>query len=74
LGNGSQVVCHDTVPFCLWCAARHLDDYQAALWTTVEGLGDRDTTCAIVGAIVALSAGAESIPAQWHAAREPLPI
>jgi ADP-ribosylglycohydrolase len=74
LGNGSRVVCHDTVPFCLWCAARHLDDYQAALWTTVEGLGDRDTTCAIVGSIVALSAGAESIPPAWQEAREPLPI
>jgi ADP-ribosylglycohydrolase len=74
LGNGSQVICRDTAPFCLWCAARHLDDYQAALWTTVEGLGDRDTTCAIVGSIVALSAGPEKIPPAWHAAREPLPI
>ena len=73
LGNGRDVTCMDTVPFCLWAAARHLDDYREALWTTVSALGDRDTTCAIVGGIVALSAGAESIPADWLRAREPLP-
>jgi len=72
LGNGSQVISSDTVPFTLWCAARHLHDYQEALWTTVAGYGDRDTTCAIVGGIVALNAGAASIPAEWREAREPL--
>src|SRR5262249_14069917 len=64
LGDGSRVICWDTVPFTLWCAARHLDDYAAALWSTVAGLGDRDTTCAIVGGIVALSAG---VPEEWRA-------
>jgi len=73
LGNGAQVSAQDTVPFSLWAAARHLDDYQAALWTTVSGLGDRDTTCAIVGGIVVMSAGSESIPRAWMQAREPLP-
>ncbi len=72
LGNGSRVTTVDTVPFCLWCAARHLGNYEEALWTTVAGLGDRDTTCAIVGGIVALSTGLEGIPAAWLAAREPL--
>jgi ADP-ribosylglycohydrolase len=70
LGNGSGVISSDTVPFCLWCAARHPTDFQAALWATVSGLGDRDTTCAIVGGIVALSAGRQSIPADWMNARE----
>jgi len=70
LGNGSRVIASDTVPFCLWCAARHPDSYTDALWATVEGLGDRDTTCAIVGGIVAMSAGRESIPTQWLEARE----
>jgi ADP-ribosylglycohydrolase len=74
LGNGSQIISSDTVPFCLWCAARHATDYTAAVWTTVSGLGDRDTTCAIVGGIVALSAGRESIPADWLKAREPIQI
>lgn len=73
LGSGRRVTAPDTVPFTLWCAARHLDCYEEALWATVSGLGDRDTTCAIVGGIVALSAGRESIPPSWLAAREPLP-
>jgi ADP-ribosylglycohydrolase len=73
LGNGTLISAQDTVPFALWCAARYLDNYQEALWSTVRGLGDRDTTCAIVGGIVACSAGIESIPAEWRANREPLP-
>ncbi len=72
LGSGQKVVSWDTVPFALWCAARHLDNYTEALWATVSGLGDRDTTCAIAGGIVALAAGQDSIPSQWLAAREPL--
>jgi ADP-ribosylglycohydrolase len=36
-------------------------------------VGDRDTTCAIVGGIVAMSAGVESIPPSWIESREPLP-
>lgn len=72
LGNGSQVISSDTVPFALWCAARHLDDYEAAMWTTVSGLGDRDTTCAIAGGVVALAVGIDGIPAGWRAAREDL--
>lgn len=65
LGSGVKQLCQDTVPFALWCAAHHLHDFEAAIWTTVDGLGDRDTTCAIVGSIVALSAGTECIPAEW---------
>lgn len=74
LGNGSQVSAQDTVPFALWCAAQHLDNYEEALWMTVSGLGDVDTTCAIVGGIVALYTGVEGIPAEWRASREPLPV
>jgi ADP-ribosylglycohydrolase len=70
LGNGSGVISSDTVPFTLWCAAKHWKDYQEALWTTVGGFGDRDTTCAIVGGIVALSAGWDSIPLEWIKFRE----
>lgn len=74
LGNGSQVISSDTVPFALWCAARHRHSFVEAMWTTVSGLGDRDTTCAIVGGIVALAAGAAAIPEEWLAAREPLEL
>jgi hypothetical protein len=43
------------------------------LWNTVAGLGDRDTTCAIVGGIVSLVEGV-TIPPRWMAAREGLGV
>ena len=70
LGTGAQIAAFDTVPFCLWVVAHHGFDYEQALWSTVAGLGDRDTTCAIVGGIVALNA---EIPEQWLDRCEPLP-
>lgn len=73
LGNGSRVIAEDTVPFALWCAAGHLASYTEALWATVAGLGDRDTTCAIVGGIIVCATGPGAIPADWLAARETLP-
>ncbi|MCC6336627.1 MAG: ADP-ribosylglycohydrolase family protein [Myxococcales bacterium] len=73
LGSGARVLSWDTVPFSLWCAARHLDDFEAALWCTVAGLGDRDTTCAIVGGVVALRVGQAGLPAAWLTRREALP-
>jgi ADP-ribosylglycohydrolase len=72
LGTGNEVSCQDTVPFCLWCSAYHLDDFEQALWLTAKGFGDVDTTCAIVGGIVALSAN--EIPELWLNRREALPI
>ena len=71
LGSGQEVSSQDTVPFVLWCAAHNLSDYETAFWQTVSGLGDRDTTCAMVGGIVALSS--RSVPAKWVAQREHLP-
>lgn len=72
LGNGSFVSAQDTVPFSIWCAGRYISDFEEALWQTVSGEGDRDTTCAIVGGIVALFTGEEGIPEEWLATREPL--
>lgn len=72
LGSGSRILSEDTVPFALWCVAQHPTNYEAALWLTVSGLGDRDTICAIVGGIVALISGPSSIPPSWLAAREAL--
>ena len=71
LGSGQRVLASDTVPFALWCAARHARDFEAAMWSTVSGLGDRDTTCAIVAGII--SAGDAIIPPAWIGARESLP-
>jgi ADP-ribosylglycohydrolase len=72
LGNGRTVLAQDTVAFCLWCVQRHLDDYANALWATVSALGDCDTTCAIVGGIVACAVGIDGVPAGWRSCREPL--
>lgn len=74
LGNGSGVTARDTVPLCLWVCAWHSNSYEDALWVTVSALGDRDTTCAIVGGILAPRCGAEAIPASWLQAREPLSL
>jgi ADP-ribosylglycohydrolase len=72
LGTGSQVSSSDTVPYSLLCASRFLGSYEEALWNTVAGLGDRDTTCAIVGGIVVMFVGAEGIPSSWLSTRERL--
>ncbi len=74
LGNGSQVIAADTVPFCLWCAVAHLDNYTEALWAAVRVGGDIDTNAAIVGGIVALAVGKDGLPKDWLAAREDLDI
>lgn len=65
LGNGHQVSAQDTVPFCLWSAGEYLDNYEEAMWITLSALGDRDTTCAIVGGIIAGYTGIEAIPERW---------
>lgn len=71
LGTGQKVSAQDTVPFCVWVAANFADDFEQALRTTLQGMGDCDTTCAIVGGIVALSA--KEIPQDFLDRREPLP-
>jgi ADP-ribosylglycohydrolase len=73
LGNGSQVLAADTVPFAIWCALQFLTDYEAALWSCCDVGGDVDTTCAMVGGIVAGAVGRDAIPLLWREAREPLP-
>jgi ADP-ribosylglycohydrolase len=73
LGNGRMISAPDTVPFALWNATCHLDNYEEALWSTVSGLGDRDTTCAIVGGIVVMYTGADGIPPEWRKATESIP-
>jgi ADP-ribosylglycohydrolase len=74
LGNGARVTAPDTVPLCLWIAAYAADGFEQALWRTVSALGDRDTTCAIVGGILALSDRLGEIPQPWLQSREALPI
>lgn len=73
LGNGSQVLARDTVPFTLWVAATYLDDFPSAIGACLEAGGDVDTTSAIVGGIVAAYTGESGIPGEWLGRREPLP-
>ena len=74
LGNGSQVISSDTVPFCLWLACRDCQNLEEALWNAVSVYGDMDTNCAIVGSLVVLSAGLNTIPQEWLDSREALDL
>jgi ADP-ribosylglycohydrolase len=80
LGNGAQSTAQDSVPLAVWAAARHLNDYPAAVVTCIEAGGDVDTTAAMAGGIVAArtgvatsGAGIVGVPRDWLAAREHLP-
>jgi ADP-ribosylglycohydrolase len=68
VGCGSLI---SAPPYAIWYAARHLDDLVEALWATVSAGGDMDTTCAIVGGIVAARTGLSAVPSEWLNAREP---
>ena len=73
VGCGRLISAPDTVPFASWCAARHLDDLPEALWATASAGGDVNTTCAMVGGVVAARPGLSLVPADWLRACEPLP-
>ncbi|MFJ9952285.1 ADP-ribosylglycohydrolase family protein [Kitasatospora sp. NPDC091207] len=73
LGSGLRISAPDTVPFALWSAAAHLDSLPDALWHTLEGWGDMDTTCAIAAGVVAARTGLTGIRAAWLDAQEELP-
>ncbi|WP_327352957.1 ADP-ribosylglycohydrolase family protein [Streptomyces sp. NBC_01304] len=72
LGCGRRTTAHDTVPFALWSAARGLGNFERAFWTTAQVGGDVDTTCAIVGGVVA-SRATGAPPADWLQRTEGLP-
>ena len=74
VGNGRNISCQDTVPFCVWVAANHLDNYLTAVVQTIRGGGDIDTNCAIVGGIVVQAVGREGIPSAWLTDREELVV
>jgi ADP-ribosylglycohydrolase len=71
LGTGREMAAHDTVPLALWIAARFADSFTEALWTVARVAEDVDTVGAIVGGV--LAADGSPVPADWHAACEPLP-
>ena len=71
LGVGWDISAQGTVPFCIWVAAHYLGTFEGALMLTASMGGDCDTTCAIVGGIVA--SGSSELPAEWLSRRERLP-
>jgi ADP-ribosylglycohydrolase len=73
LGNGSQATVQTTVPFALWCASDFGNSYSDAIWKALEGQGDSDTVCAIVGGVVAVRVEDNEISATWKESCEPLP-
>ncbi|MGW7517095.1 ADP-ribosylglycohydrolase family protein [Streptomyces sp. NPDC054796] len=73
LGCGRRTSAHDTVPFTLWAVARHLGDYEGAFWATAQAGGDVDTTCAIVGGVIASAGPAGAPPRAWTRSTERLP-
>ncbi|SNR16146.1 ADP-ribosylglycohydrolase family protein [Tenacibaculum jejuense] len=66
LGNGTKMLAQDTVPIALWNVYHYLGDFEESLWNTVSALGDRDTTCAIVGGINIMCSKESSVPKQWE--------
>jgi ADP-ribosylglycohydrolase len=73
LGNGRPVLAQLTVPFTLWAAGEFLNNYEKAIRQTASARGDVDTNCAIVGGIVVMFTGSDSIPETWYKRRETLP-
>lgn len=55
MGNGVKMTAQDTVPMVIWNAYHELRNFREALWRTVSALGDRDTTCAMIGGMVTMS-------------------
>jgi ADP-ribosylglycohydrolase len=72
LGCGRRTTAHDTVPFAIWSAAQCLGDFEEAFWSTAQVGGDVDTTCAIVGGLIA-SGKAGAPPAEWVGRTEAFP-
>ncbi len=54
----------------MWVVSGFLQgSYEEAFWATVSALGDRDTTCAIVGGILGVC---YPVPPLWTDSCEPI--
>jgi len=70
LGNGMGMSAMDTIPLCLWLVTKYGNNFADTIWYTILALGDRDTTSAIVGGIMANREVGEGIPSSWIESRE----
>ena len=73
LGNGSKATAQTTVPFAIWCASDFRQSFSEVTWHALEGQGDCDTVCAIIGGITVMRVGQDGIPTAWRESCEPLP-
>ncbi|REC80569.1 crystallin J1 [Chryseobacterium elymi] len=62
LGNGIKMTAQDTVPIVIWMLSRYRNNFEECLWNMVSVLGDRDTTCAMVGGVSILCSDEKNIP------------
>ena len=65
LSRGISGYINHTVPACLYCWLLHTRDYRAAIERIVIAGGDTDSTSAIVGGLVGITAGPNAIPNEW---------
>ncbi len=72
LGAGQLILSQDTVPYSIWCALQHLDDFEEAMLCSVEPNGDCDTVAAINAGIVTARIGKSGLPTFWLKHREPI--
>lgn len=73
LGNGRPSIAQRTVPYALWALTQITADYKNLIEQTGRVGGDVDTNCAIVGGIVIMRTGEDSIPTDWLNRTEELP-
>jgi ADP-ribosylglycohydrolase len=70
--RASKDLAASPVVYGIFCAARALIDYPEAVWASALHPEDRNTSCAVAGALVALASGDASIPRAWLLARDPI--
>jgi ADP-ribosylglycohydrolase len=70
LGDGW--VANETIAMAMFCAARHPNDYEAAVRRAVNIPGDSDSVGCITGGIVAARVSMQGIPLGWVHQLEPV--
>lgn len=66
---GTSCFALESAVFCIAVALRHPNDFRAAMLEALNADGersDRDTNCAIVGAMIGAHVGIEGIPLEWR--------
>jgi len=72
LGAVQLVLTQDTVPYSIWCALQHLDNFEEAMLCSVEPNGDCNTVAAITAGIITARIGKSGLPKSWLKHREPI--